>query len=66
VDDPIVQYQNSELLDAALTQKNVPHRYIQYETGGHGFGASDEKGSPECRQWRNEFLAWLKSLYPSL
>lgn len=66
VDDPVVQYQNSELLDAALTQKNVPHRYIQYETGGHGFGASDEKGSPECRQWRNEFLAWLKSLYPSL
>ena len=66
VDDPVVMYQNSELLDAALTEKNVPHRYIQYETGGHGFGASDEKGSPECRQWRSEFLTWLKSLYPSL
>jgi acetyl esterase/lipase len=65
VDDPIVQYQNSELLDSALMQKNVPHRYIQYETGGHGFGASDEKGSPECRQWRAEFLDWLGSLYPS-
>ena len=65
VDDPIVQYQNSELLDSALTQKGVPHRYIQYETGGHGFGASEEKGSPECRQWKNEFLAWLKALYPS-
>jgi acetyl esterase/lipase len=65
VDDPIVQYQNSELLDAALTQKNVRHRYIQYETGGHGFGASDEKGSPECRQWRAEFMDWLRALYPS-
>ena len=65
VDDPIVQYQNSELLDAALTQKDVPHRYIQYETGGHGFGASDEKGTPECREWRKEFLLWLDSLYPS-
>jgi acetyl esterase/lipase len=65
VDDPIVQYQNSELLDSALTQKGVPHRYIQYETGGHGFGASEEKGSPECRRWKNEFLVWLKSLYPS-
>ncbi len=65
VDDPIVQYQNSELLDSALTQKGVPHRYIQYETGGHGFGASEEKGSPECRQWKNEFLAWLKAFYPS-
>jgi len=64
-DDPIVQYQNSELLDSALVQKNIPHRYIQYETGGHGFGASDEKGSPECRQWRKEFLSWLDSIYPS-
>ena len=64
-DDPVVRYQNSELLDAALTQKAIPHRYIQYETGGHGFGASDEKGSPECREWRKEFLRWLKSLYPS-
>ena len=64
-DDPIVRYQNSELLDAALTQKAIPHRYIQYETGGHGFGASDEKGSPECREWRKEFLRWLESLYPS-
>ena len=64
-DDPVVRYQNSELLDAALTQKAIPHRYIQYETGGHGFGASDEKGSPECREWRKEFMAWLKALYPS-
>ena len=64
-DDPVVRYQNSELLDAALTQKAIPHRYIQYETGGHGFGASDEKGSPECREWRKEFLRWLKTLYPS-
>ena len=65
VDDPIVPYQNSILLDWALAQKGVPHRYIQYQSGGHGFGASDEKGSPECREWRKEFLAWLKSLYPS-
>lgn len=65
VDDPIVQYQNSELLDSALTQKGIPHRYIQYETGGHGFGASEEKGSPECREWKKEFLDWLGALYPS-
>ena len=65
VDDPIVQYQNSILLDWALSQKGVPHRYIQYETGGHGFGANPEKGSPESREWRKEFLIWLDSLYPS-
>ena len=62
-DDPVVKYQNSMLLDSALTQKHISHRYIQYATGGHGFGASDTKGSPECRQWREEFLRWLKTLF---
>lgn len=59
-DDPIVRYHNSELLDSALTANKVPHRYIQYRTGGHGFGASDTRGTEECRQWRSEFIAWLK------
>lgn len=61
-DDPIVKYHNSELLDSALTAHHVPHRYIQYQTGGHGFGASEIKGTPECRQWKGEFLDWLKKL----
>lgn len=62
-DDPIVQYQNSVLLDSALIAKYIPHCYIQYHTGGHGFGASDVKGSPECHAWKNEFLKWLKELF---
>ena len=28
-------------------------------TGGHGFGASDSKGTAECREWRREFLEFL-------
>lgn len=59
-DDPIVKYHNSVLLDSALTAKHVNHRYIYYNKGGHGFGASDVKGSPECRQWRKEFIRWIK------
>lgn len=59
-DDPIVKYQNSILLDAALTEKNISHRYLLYNTGGHGFGASDTKGTAECRQWKDEFIAWFK------
>lgn len=62
-DDPIVQYQNSVLLDSALTAKQIPHRYIQYQTGGHGFGASDVKGSSECHIWKGEFLKWLNELF---
>lgn len=62
-DDPIVDYRNSVLLDSALTARQIPHRYIQYATGGHGFGASQTKGSAECRQWKAEFLTWIKRLF---
>ena len=60
-DDPIVKYQNSELLDSALIRNNIPHKYIQYKTGGHGFGASEQTGTEECRQWKNEFLLWISN-----
>ena len=63
-DDSVVKYQNSELLDSALSAKGIRHRYIQYATGGHGFGASDTKGTAECRQWRDEFIQWIKGLWP--
>ena len=62
-DDPIVHYHNAELLDSALTAHHVPHQYIQYRTGDHGFGASEVKGTAECRQWKNAFLAWLRGLW---
>lgn len=59
-DDHVVKYQNSVLLDSALTAMGIKHEYIQYKTGGHGFGASNKKGTPECRQWKSAFLEWLK------
>ena len=62
VDDPVVDYRNSILLDFALKAQKVPHRFIQYQTGGHGFGASEEKGTSECRQWKTEFLQWIKEM----
>lgn len=58
-DDPVVDYRNSVLLDSALTAAAIPHRYIQYRTGGHGFGASDSKGTAECREWKREFFEFL-------
>ena len=63
VDDPVVDYHNSIVLDSALTANNVKHRYIQYATGGHGFGASETKGSEECRQWKKEFLNWINEIF---
>ena len=61
-DDPVVKYRNSELLDSALTAQGISHRYIQYRTGGHGFGASATKGTAECRAWKEEFLMWVEGL----
>lgn len=62
IDDPVVKYRNSELLDSALTAHQVAHTYLQYQTGGHGFGASETKGTEESRQWKKAFLQWISSL----
>lgn len=63
VDDPTVGYHNSILLDSVLTRKQVPHTYIQYQTGGHGFGANASKGTTESRQWKEAFLGWVGQLF---
>jgi acetyl esterase/lipase len=60
MDDPIVDYRNSVLMDSALTAHHVPHRYIQYKTGGHGFGTTWSKTSEEASHWFDEFIDWLK------
>jgi acetyl esterase/lipase len=60
-DDPTVKYQNSLLLDSALTANSIPHQYIQYKTGGHGFGADPEKNSKESIGWKEKFIKWLKN-----
>ena len=60
-DDPTVKYQNSLLLDSALSANGIPHQYIQYKTGGHGFGADPEKNSKESIGWKEKFIKWLKN-----
>lgn len=62
VDDPVVDYRNSVLLDSALTAQHIRHQYVQFKTGGHGFGASDVKGTAECRQWKPMFLEWIQTM----
>lgn len=63
IDDPIVNYHNSELLDSAMTTKNVPHRYVQFKTGGHGFGATPEKTTNEAITWKEDFINWLRKIF---
>lgn len=62
VDDKTVDYRNSVLMDSALTACHVPHRYIQYRTGGHGFGTTWSKTTEEASHWFDEFLNWFKTI----
>ncbi|MDE7473359.1 MAG: alpha/beta hydrolase [Muribaculaceae bacterium] len=59
MDDPVVDPRNAVLLDSALTAGGVDHTYIQYATGGHGFGATAAKTSPEAAGWFDAFVKWL-------
>ena len=59
-DDPVVDYRNSMLLDSALTAHNISHLYIQYPTGGHGFGAERKKMNEYTKNWLDRFTEWLK------
>ena len=59
IDDPIVDYHNSVVLDSALVASGVSHRYLQFATGGHGFGADLSRQNSETKVWQDEFLNWF-------
>ena len=61
-DDPVVDYHNALLLDSALTVKHIPHRHLQFETGGHGFGADPSRQNAETSTWQQAFVEWIKLL----
>lgn len=61
-DDPIVKAHNAELMDSALTACGKSHTFIQYKTGGHGFGTDASKTSPEAITWKEAFLKFIDML----
>ncbi len=60
-DDPVVNYQNSEVLNNSLKKARIKHSYQLYETGGHGYGM-DENLAPEAGKWKYAFVKWLKEM----
>lgn len=60
-DDPVVKYENSVQLDRSLKKAYIPHKFLLYETGGHGYGM-DESKAPEAGKWKYEFIKWLKEI----
>ncbi|MBQ7159041.1 MAG: alpha/beta hydrolase [Treponema sp.] len=62
-DDPVVIFENSVRLDTALTAKNIPHVFVQYDTGGHGFGMKKNSAIMKAHHWNDEkLLPWLREI----
>ena len=59
--DSVVMCQNSINLDRALTAAGVPHVFLLYDTGNHGYGM-DEKRAPEAARWKYRFVKWLREI----
>jgi acetyl esterase/lipase len=49
----------SKLYDAALTAAKIPHEFILYPTGGHGYGLHCTK---DAKAWPDAALAWLAKI----
>ena len=50
-DDPIVDWRNSEVMDSALTARGIPHKYVQFDIGGHGYGISSSVNPNPSSGW---------------
>ena len=62
-DDPVVIYENSVRLDAALAEKNIPHIFVTYPKGGHGFGMKENSVIMKETHWNdNDLLPWLREI----
>ncbi len=62
-DDPVVIYENSVRLDKALTEKNIPHIFVTYPKGGHGFGMKKNSDIMKETHWNDtNLLPWLKEI----
>jgi len=46
----------SKVYDAALTAAGVPHQFLFYPTGGHGYGLRSDK---DVKAWPTDAAAWL-------
>lgn len=59
-DDPVVIYENSVRLEAALAQKGIPHLFVNYPKGGHGFGMKNNSYIMKETHWNEkDLLPWL-------
>ena len=52
-----VRARNAQMLDSALTAKGIEHKFVFFETGGHGFG--HKPNNTKAPSWEPILLQWL-------
>lgn len=57
-DDRTVPFHNAEMMAAAAQKYGVPHEFISFKHGGHGFGLGD---NAETRTWFPRCISWMES-----
>ena len=57
-DDPVVIFENSVRLAAALEEKKADFIFKQYPWGGHGFGMLNSKFM-KTFHWNEDLFSWL-------
>lgn len=62
-DDKVVNPKNSEILDAALTSKDISHKFIYLPEGGHGFGYNAVGSGDNAFNWVGSFIDWTLDLF---
>jgi acetyl esterase/lipase len=57
-DDP-TYVKGSKVYDAALSEAKIPHEFVLYPTGGHGYGLHCTK---DAKAWPDAAMAWLAKI----
>ncbi|MDD4847961.1 MAG: alpha/beta hydrolase [Bacteroidales bacterium] len=57
-DDPVVDYRNSLVLSKSLENNHVKHKFLLYDTGGHGYGMKKTEFT-ETTRWNWILRDWL-------
>lgn len=59
-DDSVVNVGNSDNFVEQLKLRKIPHLFLRYKSGGHGFGLKPKKGGA-IAEWPSIFIDWVRT-----
>ena len=58
-EDDLHHYPGSKIYDAAMTNAKIPHEFLSYPSGGHGFSLHSDKAA---KVWPEDAAKWLHKI----